>query len=75
MLKKPIHFHSTTAAIINKNEKKDIQSEYPLLDTKFNQYEIAYRYRRSMELLRGYLVYQLFSFNFLVNNQAKVISF
>lgn len=47
-------------------------NKFPSLDTKFNQYRIAYRYRRSLELLRGYLVYRIFSINFLVNNQTKL---
>lgn len=47
-------------------------NNFPSLDTKFNQYRIAYRYRRSLELLRGYLVYRIFSINFLVNNQTKL---
>jgi hypothetical protein len=71
-LKKQICFQSTGISTKNENEKKNVQPKYPLLDTKFDQYRIAYRYRRSMELLRGYLVYRLFSINFLVNNQAKV---
>ncbi|CAF1543467.1 unnamed protein product [Rotaria magnacalcarata] len=69
---KQIYFQSTIASTADKNEKKEVRSEFPLLDTKFNQYQIAYRYRRSMELLRGYLVYRLFSINFLVNNQVKI---
>ncbi|CAF1286958.1 unnamed protein product [Rotaria magnacalcarata] len=78
-----IFYQSTYAAPIKhenkkqenkKQEKKkqEIRQEYPLLDTKFNQYQIAYRYRNSFELLRGYLVYQLFSINFLTNNQEKI---
>ncbi len=74
LFKNQIYFQSTNVSIINKNEKNNIISVYPLLDTRFNQYRIAYRYRRSAELLRGYLVYRLFSINFLVNNQAKVKS-
>ncbi len=62
--KNQIYFQSTSVS-----PKKE---DYPLLNTKFNQYRIAYRYRRSIELLRGYLVYRLFSISFLVNNQAKV---
>jgi len=62
----------TTVPETNKIKKKEIHPQYPLLDTKFNQYQIAYRYRRSIELLRGYFVYRLFSINFLVNNQDKV---
>ena len=69
---KQIYCQSTTLAATNNHQNKDIRSEYPSLDTRFNQYQIAYRYRHSLELLRGYLVYRLFSINFLVNNQAKV---
>ncbi|CAF0747211.1 unnamed protein product [Adineta steineri] len=65
---KQIRAQSTSTSSTNKNEK----IEYPLLDTKFNQYQIAYRYRRSIELLRGYFVYRLFSINFLVNNQTQI---
>jgi hypothetical protein len=72
LLKKQLYSKSTTVSALRKNKETDIHSEYPLLDTRFNQYQIAYRYRRSIELLRGYLVYRLFSINFLVNNQAKV---
>ncbi|CAF1041000.1 unnamed protein product [Rotaria sp. Silwood1] len=72
LLTKQIYFQSTTVLTTDKNEKKTIDSEFPLLDTRFNQYQIAYRYRRSIELLRGYLVYRLFSINFLVNNQTKI---
>ncbi len=74
LFKNQIYFQSTNVSTINKNGKNNIISVYPLLDTRFNQYRIAYRYRRSAELLRGYLVYRLFSINFLVNNQAKVKS-
>ncbi len=74
LFKNQIFFQSTNVSTINKNGKNNIISVYPLLDTRFNQYRIAYRYRRSAELLRGYLVYRLFSINFLVNNQAKVKS-
>jgi len=70
---KLISYQSTSSVpIINENKKGEIHPEYPLLDTKFNQYQIAYRYRRNIELLRGYFVYRLFSINFLVNNQDKV---
>ncbi len=75
LFKKQIYFQSTNVATINKNGKNNNNiSVYPLLDTRFNQYRVAYRYRRSAELLRGYLVYRLFSISFLVNNQAKVKS-
>ncbi|CAF4141385.1 unnamed protein product [Rotaria socialis] len=68
-----IFYQSTDAAPIkHENKKQEIRQEYPLLDTKFNQYQIAYRYRNTFELLRGYLVYQLFSINFLTNNQEKI---
>ena len=67
-----LNFQSTTVSVKNKNKKPDTHSDHPVLDTRFNQYRIAYRYRRNIELLRGYLVYRLFSINFLVNNQAKV---
>jgi len=71
--KRQIRCQSTTATSSKtENEKDKFPIDYPLLDTRFDQYQIAYRYRRSMELLRGYLVYRLFSINFLVNNQAKV---
>ena len=64
---------STDAVRAETNENKaEVRPQYPILDTKFNQYQIAYRYRHSFELLRGYLVYRLFSINFLVNNQDKV---
>lgn len=72
LYKRQIRCQSTENISKNENEKKTTSPEYPLLDTQFNQYRIAYRYRRSMELLRGYLVYRLFSINFLVNNQAKL---
>ncbi|CAF1080901.1 unnamed protein product [Rotaria sordida] len=72
LLTKQISFQSTTVLTTDKKEKQDIHSKFPLLDTRFNQYQIAYRYRRSIELLRGYLVYRLFSINFLVNNQSKI---
>lgn len=63
----------STASSLNKNfGKGDHVQNYPLLDMRFNQYRIAYRYRRSIELLRGYLVYRIFSIDFLVNNQTKV---
>lgn len=68
-----ITYQSTsTVPVENEAKKQEICPQYPLLDTKFNQYNIAYRYRHSAELLRGYLVYRLFSINFLVNNQDKV---
>lgn len=66
--------HQSTDAVQVKNDEKklEVRPQYPILDTKFNQYQIAYRYRHTLELLRGYLVYRLFSINFLVNNQDKV---
>lgn len=68
-----IAYQSTSALPVKNDEKKpEIRPQYPMLDTKFNQYQIAYRYRRNLELLRGYLVYRLFSISFLVNNQDKV---
>jgi hypothetical protein len=63
---------TTTVPIIDESKKQEVRPQYPLLDMKFNQYQIAYRYRHNMELLRGYFVYRLFSINFLVNNQDKV---
>jgi hypothetical protein len=73
---KLIAYQSTTTTNIppatNENKKQEIRPQYPLLDTKFDQYQIAYRYRHSLELLRGYFVYRLFSISFLVNNQDKV---
>lgn len=54
------------------HKKDEHPSKYPSLDTKFNQHEIAYRYRRNLELLRGYIVYRLFSIDLLVDNQEKV---
>ena len=63
---------STVSSLRKTNVKQETSKEYPTLDTRFNQYRIAYRYRRSIELLRGYLVYRVFSINFLVNNQTKV---
>ena len=59
-------------ATTDEKKKLEVRPHYPLLDTEFNQYRIAYHYRRSLELLRGYLVYHLFSISFLVNNQDKV---
>ena len=56
----------------DKSKGEDKPGEYAPLDTRFNQYRLAYRYRQTMELLRGYLVYRLFSIAFLVNHQAKV---
>ncbi|CAF1316198.1 unnamed protein product [Adineta steineri] len=70
---KTVYYASTSSVpIIDENKKQESRPEYPLLDTKFNQYQIAYRYRHSLELLRGYLVYRLFSINLLVNNQDKI---
>ncbi|CAF2584732.1 unnamed protein product [Rotaria sp. Silwood2] len=72
LLTKQIYSQSTTVLTTDKHEKKNIRTEFPLLDTRFNQYQIAYRYRRSIELLRGYLVYRLFSINFIVNHQTTI---
>jgi hypothetical protein len=73
LLQNSVCYQSTsTVPSTDQNKKQEIRPEYPLLDTKFNQYQLAYRYRRSIELLRGYFVYRLFSINFLVNNQDKV---
>jgi hypothetical protein len=72
ILKKQIDFQSTDSSVTNKNRKSNIPVEHPILDTRFDEYRLAYRYRRSIELLRGYLVYRLFSIDFLVNNQVKV---
>ena len=63
---------ASTTPVANDSKRAEVRPEYPLLDTKFDQHRIAYRYRRTLELLRGYLVYRLFSVNFLVNNQDKV---
>lgn len=73
-LSRSLIVYQSTSAVPVKNEQKktEVRPQYPMLDTKFNQYQIAYRYRRNLELVRGYLVYRLFSINFLVNNQDKV---
>jgi hypothetical protein len=75
LIRNPVSYQSTvtTIPVINESKKQEVHPPYPLLDMKFNEYQIAYRYRQNMELLRGYFVYQLFSFNFVVNNQDKVI--
>ena len=72
LFRSQIYFQSTAISITDKNKNTEKTKEFPILDTNFNQYQIAYRYRRTIELLRGYLVYRLFSIDFLVNNQAKV---
>ncbi|CAF0933333.1 unnamed protein product [Adineta ricciae] len=66
------HVSTTSIPNPNGNQKQETRPDYPFLDTKFNQYQIAYRYRHTIELLRGYFVYRLFSINFLVNNQNKI---
>ncbi|CAF0731856.1 unnamed protein product [Rotaria sp. Silwood1] len=70
---KSIYYLSTNVdSLTNENKKQKIHSQYPLLDTKFNQYRIAYHYRRSIELLRGYLVFRIFSIHAFVNHQDKI---
>ena len=63
---------TNTMPIANDSKRPEVRPQYPLLDTKFDQHRIAYQYRHTLELLRGYLVYRLFSINYLVNNQDKV---
>ncbi|CAF2365613.1 unnamed protein product [Rotaria sp. Silwood2] len=73
LLPKSIYYLSTNVnSTTNKNKEQEIHSQYPLLDTKFNQYRIAYHYRHSIELLRGYLVFRIFSINFFVSHQDKI---
>ncbi|CAF1215173.1 unnamed protein product [Rotaria sordida] len=68
-----IYFLSTKVdSTTNENKKQETHVQHPALDTRFNQYRIAYRYRHDMELLRGYLVFRIFSINFLVNHQDKI---
>ena len=42
------------------------------LDLTFEDSETAFKSKSSLELLRGYLVFQLCSINFLVENQKTV---
>ncbi|CAF4039968.1 unnamed protein product [Rotaria sp. Silwood2] len=73
LLPKSIYYLSTNVnSTTNKNKEQEIHSQYPLLDTKFNQYRIAYHYRHTIELLRGYLVFRIFSINFFVSHQDKI---
>lgn len=66
--------HGSTSVPVSQkqNEKQEIIEKYPLMDTKFDEYKIAYQYRRNYELLRGYLVYLMFSIDTFVTNQDKV---
>lgn len=63
---------ANTIPVAKDSKRPEVRSQYPLLDTKFDQHRIAYQYRHTLELLRGYLVYRMFSINSLVNNQDKV---
>ena len=42
------------------------------LDTKFENAEIAFKSKKTFDLIRGWLVFQLCSISPLVNNQQKV---
>lgn len=44
----------------------------PKLDLSFEDCQTAFKAKSNFELLRGYLVFQLCSMNFLVENQKKV---
>lgn len=50
----------------NTNEKSK-------LDLTFENSQLAFKAKSSLDLLRGYLVFQLCSFNFLINNQKQVL--
>jgi len=44
------------------------------LDLSFSNAQEAYRAKRNSELLRGYLVFQLCSFRFVVDNNKQVMA-
>ena len=46
--------------------------EKPFLDLSFQDSKTAFKSKSNLDLLRGYLVFQLCSINFIVNNQKQV---
>ncbi|CAF0835908.1 unnamed protein product [Brachionus calyciflorus] len=49
-------------------------NQRPKLDLTFEDSKTAFKSKSTLELLRGYLVFQLCSLNFLVNNQKTLLS-
>lgn len=47
-------------------------NQRPKLDLSFEDSKTAFKAKSTAELLRGYIVFQLCSLNFLVNNQKTV---
>ncbi|RNA43355.1 proline dehydrogenase mitochondrial isoform X3 [Brachionus plicatilis] len=50
-------------------------NQRPKPDLSFEDSETAFKSKSSLELLRGYLVFQLCSLNFLIDNQKFLLSF
>lgn len=64
-----------TISLSNLNEMNELQPHQPnkpKLDLNFEDSRTAFKAKSNLELLRGYLVFQLCSLNFLVENQKKV---
>ena len=62
-----------TFSLSNLNEMNELQPpNKPKLDLSFEDSRTAFKAKSNFELLRGYLVFQLCSLSFLVENQKKV---
>lgn len=69
----------TTVSSSNKGQSISISNlneltppNKPKLDLSFEDSKTAFKAKSNMELLRGYLVFQLCSFNFLIENNKTV---
>ena len=74
-LELPKRWTSTSPSSSQKTLTVDHTTEEPLiskLDLTFEDNKTAFKSKSSMELLRGYLVFQLCSVNFIVQNQKMV---
>lgn len=56
----------------NDHQLQPHEPNKPKLDLTFEDSKTAFKAKSTFELLRGYLVFQLCSFSFLIENQKKV---
>lgn len=57
----------------NKNKATADKPKWDELDTSFSDYEATFKSKTTGEILRGYIVYQLCSSSYIVDNNIKVI--
>ena len=57
---------------VNASDELNHENRKPKLDLTFEDSKTAFKAKKNLELLRGYLVFQLCSMNLLVDNQKTV---